>query len=167
MPAEYYRNLILERIERLTGMSKESIIQNSAALPRIAGLTEILHQASVLEEMIKVERKSSRKVSFRVSSKFSGSKKQELSDTLQSLESLKQNIWSKCESIGSSLNVPDLVAETNTGVNSEMRGNLIRCHSCGGNLTILSYDNFRCQSCGLGYSARDYLENLIASLAEI
>lgn len=167
MPAEFYRNMILERIKRFTGAKEEAIMQNSAEAARIDNLTEILHQASVLEEMIKVERRSSTKVSFRISSKFSSSKKQELTDTLQSLDSLKQNIWSKCESIGSSIKAGDSAAQFSSGKKSEAGTNLIHCHSCGGNLTILAYDNFRCQNCGIGYSARDYLENLNASLSEI
>ncbi len=168
MPLADYRKIILERMQRTTGVPVESHSLEREQWSAISHLTEVLRQATILEEMIKVETRRSRSLSSRISSKFSPDRKNELEETLSSLEALKENIWTKCDKIAA-------IAARNSGrkdvgEDSQIAVNPARpisCKACGGILTIVSYNNFQCQNCGLGYSAKDYLENLNDSLQKI
>lgn len=162
---EKYREIILDRIQSRTGYALNQQQTTPGQWRRILDLTSILHQAMIIEQMTKVEERSGNKLSSRVSTKIRPSRRVELNETLSTLSGVKEKIWLKCDVISSEISQG--LPGPEDGDDNAFHGtsNLMRCHACGGNVSVLAYNNFRCSSCGLGYSAKDYLENL-AELVE-
>ncbi|AKA48135.1 hypothetical protein IX51_02385 [uncultured archaeon] len=163
-----YRNMVVEKVQKRAGFSLDQGGVPARQWKRISELSEILHEAVVLEQMIRVEEKRSRSVSSRISSRIRPAKAEELKQSLSSLEKVKSGIWNKCDSIAY-----DIVREKEmSGADSVHAvppdsAGIMRCRACGGGVSILAYDNYKCTKCGLGYSARDYLEILIKDVEGI
>lgn len=166
-PGEKYREVILDRIQKGTGFALEENSIPRGELRRIADLAEILHQAMVIEQMVRVEERDGRKLSSRLSTRIRPSRAEELNDTLASLTGVKEKIWKKCDLIATEIVSGFPEGESGASAPTYRASNLMKCHSCGGNISILAYNNFKCSSCGLGYSARDYLENLSELLERV
>lgn len=163
-----YTRLILERIQLRSGFYPDPLRIPQAQWKRITDLAEALHQASVIEQMVRVEQRAAMKISSRISSRVRPSKQAELKQSLESLETLKGMIWDKCDNF-SEVEEESLPERPIRGEgNHRKRGeNLMKCQSCGGNISILAYNNYKCSGCGMGYSARDYLENLKETVENI
>lgn len=164
---EKYRTILMERIGKRAGFSPEQHTVSRLQLRRIADLAEILHQQMIIEQMVRVEEQGGRKLTARFSSKIRPAGKKELSDTLNSLAEVKDSIWRKCDSIAEDLGYDDPPDSDGSTMPDYRASNLMRCHSCGGNVSVLAYNNFKCSSCGLGYSASDYLNNLTELIEKI
>lgn len=154
-----YRNMILDRVQSKTGFSLERQAVPPRQWRRISELSEILHESIVLEQMIKVESKKSRSFSSRFSSKIRPAKAAELDKSLEALENVKKDIWEKCDSVAYDiLSEKELSDEEQETMDARASPGIMRCRTCGGSVTILAYNNYKCTKCGLGYSAKDYLE---------
>lgn len=162
MSRNIHREIIQQKIERKIGMSLKNTGIPYRQMKRVADLSEVLHETLIIEEMTRVEVRKSRTLSSRIASPLRPSRKSELENSLQALESLKNIIWLKCDEISS-----DIVQGLNSSNESTVKimpdgnTNVMKCHTCGHNVTILSYNNYKCSNCGLGYSARDYVYNLV------
>lgn len=161
MSRRNYLNVIRERVEGRVGLSLETHGIDAKQWKRLSELSEVLRQTTIIEEMIRVESRDARKVSSKIKSKFAPAGKIELENSLSSLQSIKKEIWLKCDSIGDAI-VQGQNDSPAKNLSSAPVGNsnLIRCSTCGGDLQIIAYNNFKCEKCGLAYSAKDYLENL-------
>lgn len=135
---------------------------------RITALSGLLHEVMVLEQMIKVEKMQSRHISSRISSKLRPSKASELDTSYSSLERAKEDVWTRCDELAY-----DIIREkdhpgTETGAPLvKSSSEALKCRSCGGVVTVMAYNNFKCEKCGLGYSAKDFLELLRKDINEI
>ena len=163
-----YRSMILEKVQKTAGFSFDQASIPARQWKRITGLSELLHEALILEQMIKVEKMQSRTFSSRVSSRLRPSRASELEMSVESLEKVKGEIWARCKDIAYDI----LKENEDPGLSSGMppsqgSSEIMKCRSCGGIVTIVSYNNFKCENCGLGYSASDFLELLIKDIREI
>ncbi len=163
-----YRAMILERVQKTAGFSFDQANIPARQWKRITALSELLHETLILEQMIRVEKVQSRSFSSRVSSRLRPTRAAELEMSVESLEKVKGEIWARCEDIAY-----DILMEKegpDAGFDAQAmpgKSEVMRCRSCSGIVTIIDYNNFRCDSCGLGYSARDFLELMRKDIREI
>lgn len=152
-----YRNIIVDRIERRTGIGLEQLGIPVAQWTRISRLSQALQEAAIVEQFARIEDKGR----GRLSSKFRPSRTAELRDTFSQLENIKKIIWEKCESVAG-----DIMAEHEGGMIQREKippgvtAEIMICPNCRSRMTVLTYDNYKCTGCGMGYSARDYLAHL-------
>lgn len=161
-----YRDIIIERVQNRAGFSLEQAGIPARQWNRLTALSELLHETIILEQMIKVEKMQSRSFSSRISSRIKPSRASDLDLSVAALESVKQDIWARCDDLAH-----DIIREKDSPAagSAVVQGSseALRCRSCGGGLTILAYNNFKCGKCGLGYSARDFLELLRKDISEV
>ena len=154
MPEDTYTKIIIEKVEKNTGFSLQQHGVSKHQWIRISKLSDVLRSALVIEQMLKVEAREVRP------SKMKSGRHSALKDSLETLEMVKSGIWEKCDSIAASI-LYDSIRNSEAQAPSQSSGKVaLSCPSCNGNITILSYDEYKCQKCGLGYSAKDYLNIL-------
>lgn len=168
MPKETYRNIVIEKVEKATGFPLEENGISTENWRSIAQLSEVLHSVMIIEQMVMVEVRSSRSFSSRLSARIKPSKAADLNSSLSALEGVKKMIWDKCTGIAGRILIQHAhPGEAELKRPTDSNSSPIRCHACGGNITIYGYNEYKCSKCGLGYSAADYLNELKEGLERI
>lgn len=164
----FFQTTIKQRVEGKCGFQLEEVGVPTAQWKRIADLSEILHQTVLVEEMIKIETQRNRRILVKLSLGIQPGKKTEFEQSKTELNALKNDIWIKCDNIASDIVLEKESPQSNLSrVMPQGNGNTMKCSHCGGNITVLAYNNYKCSICGLGYSAKDYLSILRNSISNL
>lgn len=163
-----YRNMVIDRVQKAVGFDLQQGSIPARQWKRISDLSDILHETIILEQMIRVEERKGRSLSSRLSSKIRKSKGEELAQSLAALEAVKARIWKKCESLAYDIiRDREIFDGDDTPTAPTRKNEMLRCRNCGESVSILEYNNFKCSGCGLGYSAKDYLELLMRDVEKV
>lgn len=167
------REAIIRRIQAKTGFEIDQNSLNANERLRISTLSDILRIVMIIERFTNDEIRKSRNFSYKISSVVNKRKVRELEAASSRIEETKVNIWGTCDRIAEDILRDDMTDENesarvkNFGTEKISQSDSLRCPACGGNITIHSYNHYKCSNCGLGFTAVDYLNRLNNLINEI